>query len=341
VGIDCGSQIILCDLPIRLDTYVGCSHACSYCFVKKKTDITDVKPDFSEASLRKFIAGGRTQSTNWCDWDIPLHVGGVSDPFQPAEAVHKKTKKMLEVFAETGYPFVFSTKGRLAKEPEYLNLIRRCNCVAQVSIASPEYDEYEKGAPPFAERVEIVRALAQNTRRCLCRIQPYLPQHHASIFASLEAFAEAGAYGVIVEGMKYQDKRPDTERVAGDFCYKLDLLRKRFTELRKEAHRLGMKFFSGENRLRGMGDGLCCCGVEGVPGFVGNTFNYNHFLFAPPQCESHGGNEAPQDGALLPRYVPDASRGEEHRPQLVRRGHNVAEDEEDSAYRLRAGEIEV
>lgn len=299
MSVECGSQIVLCDLPVRLDTYAGCSHACAYCFVKAKVDISDVKPDFSEVSLRSFIAGKRTVLTNWCDWNIPIHVGGVSDPFQPAEKVYKNTKRMLEVFAETGYPFVFSTKGRLAKEPEYLNLIRRCNCVGQVSIASPEYDEYEKGAPPFAERLEIVRALAANTKRCLCRVQPYLPQHHASIFASLEAFAEAGAFGVIVEGMKYKDKRPGTERVAGDFCYKADLLRKRFAELRKEAHRLGMKFYSGENRLRGMGDGLCCCGVEGVLGFVGNTFNYNHFLFAPETAKATPAMKRTKTGSAL------------------------------------------
>ena len=32
----CGSQIVLCNLPIRFDTYVGCSHGCRYCFVQKK-----------------------------------------------------------------------------------------------------------------------------------------------------------------------------------------------------------------------------------------------------------------------------------------------------------------
>lgn len=96
---------------------------------------------------------------------------------------------------------------------------------------------------------------------------------------------------------------------------------------------------NGENRLRGMGDGLCCCGVEGVPGFVGNTFNYNHFIFAPPQCESYGGDEAPGDGALHQSYVPNASRWEEHRSQLFWRSHNVAEDEEDSACCLRAGGV--
>lgn len=34
-----GSQIVLCDLPIRFDTYKGCSHNCKYCFVQRKKDM--------------------------------------------------------------------------------------------------------------------------------------------------------------------------------------------------------------------------------------------------------------------------------------------------------------
>ena len=37
---NCGSQIILCHLPIRFDTYEGCSHLCSYCFVQRKADVS-------------------------------------------------------------------------------------------------------------------------------------------------------------------------------------------------------------------------------------------------------------------------------------------------------------
>lgn len=76
MAIDCGSQIILCDLPIRYDTYTGCSHACAYCFVKRKRDISQIAVDASIDTLKKFIKGERTQKTRWCDWNIPLHWGG-------------------------------------------------------------------------------------------------------------------------------------------------------------------------------------------------------------------------------------------------------------------------
>ena len=75
-----------------------------------------------------FIDGQRGESTDWCDWDIPLHWGGVSDPFQPAEKKHGVSLACLKVFAETQYPFVVSTKGtRLLSSPEYLRVLAKCN----------------------------------------------------------------------------------------------------------------------------------------------------------------------------------------------------------------------
>lgn len=59
MGIDCGSQVILCEYPIRLDTYRGCSHGCRYCFAQQKTDISVVKPDNCIESVRRFVGGGQ------------------------------------------------------------------------------------------------------------------------------------------------------------------------------------------------------------------------------------------------------------------------------------------
>lgn len=52
----CGSQIVLCNLPIRFDTYVGCSHGCRYCFVQKKNgQLEAVKKGGTVESLKAFV----------------------------------------------------------------------------------------------------------------------------------------------------------------------------------------------------------------------------------------------------------------------------------------------
>lgn len=274
----CGSQIILCDVPVRFDTYVGCSHACSYCFVKRKTDIKDIGLGESVQSLINFIQGARTLETAFADWDIPLHWGGMSDPFQPAERYHKRSYECLKVFAETKYPFIVSTKNKMIADDEYLDLLKKCNCVVQFSAACSKYDELEQGASTFAERLEAARKIAASGIRVNIRVQPYLPQCFNDIMSSLDLFAEAGVYGCIFESMKYQKKVEGTIIIGGDNVYPTKVLYPQFKKLKDKCHKLGMKFYSGENRLRQMGDDLCCCGVDGM-GWKVNTANLNHLLF--------------------------------------------------------------
>ena len=145
MGCKCGSQVILCNLPVRFDTYTGCSHACKYCFVQKKQNIARIQRGETVDALRSFIQGKRCRDTAWCDWNIPIHWGGMSDPFQPIEKNIKASYECLKLLAETKYPFVVSTKGRLVADPEYLELLARCNCVVQVSMVCSKYDPLEPG----------------------------------------------------------------------------------------------------------------------------------------------------------------------------------------------------
>ena len=48
----CGSQCFLCDLPIRFDTYKGCTHLCKYCFVQRKNTL-DVELGESVSVLKR------------------------------------------------------------------------------------------------------------------------------------------------------------------------------------------------------------------------------------------------------------------------------------------------
>ena len=106
MGCKCGTQVILCNLPIRFDTYKGCSHGCKYCFVQKKANIAKIQRDETVEALRSFIEGKRGRETAWCDWNIPIHWGGMSDPFQPIEKNIRASYECLKLLAETQYPFV-------------------------------------------------------------------------------------------------------------------------------------------------------------------------------------------------------------------------------------------
>lgn len=274
----CGSQVYLCDLPIRFDNYNGCSHGCSYCFAQSFKDITKIKKDEGVTALRRFIEGRRNLETSWCDWDIPIHWGGLSDPFQPVERKHKTTLACLELFRETQYPFVVSTKGKLLADDKYLSLLKECNCVVQISAVCSSYDKIELGCPTFEERVEIMRKISPHVKRVIARMQPYLHEVFDEAYESLAKFKEAGAYGVIVEGMKFKKKKEGLVKIGGDWCYEYDIILTDFLKLKERAHELGLKIYAGENRIRSYGDSLSCCGIDGLEGFKGNTYNLNHML---------------------------------------------------------------
>ena len=72
MGCKCGTQVILCNLPVRFDTYKGCSHGGKYCFAQKKQNIAKIQRDETVEALRSFVEGKRGRETAWCDWNIPI-----------------------------------------------------------------------------------------------------------------------------------------------------------------------------------------------------------------------------------------------------------------------------
>ena len=274
---ECGSQILICDIPIRFDTYRGCAHNCSYCFAMRKYDIQNIANGEGVEALKNFIIGKRNSECAWCDWDIPLHWGGMSDPFQPVELKKRRSIEALRLFAETQYPFVISTKNKLIATDEYLELIKQCNCVVQFSAVCSEYNRIEKGASTFEERIDAASKISQH-KRVIIRVQPYITGVFKSVLKNINRFYDAGVYGVVFEGMKYFQKKEGTIKIGNDYVYSSDVLKEHFRIFKENLHSKGMKFYSGENRLRSMGDDLCCCGIDGL-GWKANTANLNHYLF--------------------------------------------------------------
>lgn len=282
---NCGSQCWLCDLPIRFDTYSGCTHGCTYCFVTQKKvgrdSFESVSTHESPTSLVKFINGQRNKETVWCDWDIPLHWGGVSDPFQPYELKCGASLECLKIFKETGYPFVVSTKGtKILTRPEYLDALKGCNGVIQISMACSSYDFMERGAPSFEDRLEALHKLSAIVPRTIVRIQPYIRDYRDEIIENLPRFKQAGAYGVIVEAIKRTRKVKGEElvKVGGDLTYRYDIIKDDFLRIKQKAHEVGLKAYAGENRIRELGDSLTCCGIDGLEDFKPNTYNLNHLV---------------------------------------------------------------
>lgn len=279
---ECGSQCYICDLPVRFDTYQGCAHGCKYCFVYRKTDIQKIKVNETVQALENFVKGARNANTNWCDWKIPLHWGGMSDPFQPVEKQLHVSLECLKLLAKTKYPFVVSTKSILPMSEPYYSLFKECNCVFQVSMVSPTLvSRLELGAPSYDERLKMIEAMSKVCKRVVVRCQPYVLELHDEIKEQIKNIAAAGAYGIVFEALKMQSRHKGLVKLGADFVYPKAILLKKFLELKEECHKYGLVFLSGENRLRNLGDSLTCCGTEGLEGFEVHKYNFNHKFYDP------------------------------------------------------------
>ena len=264
-----------CPMGVSVDTYQGCSHRCRYCYYDdRNTAMQDVAFDEGVKDVQRFIRGERTPELAHIPAGYPLRLGRFSDPFQPCEAVHRRSLAVLKCMRASCYPFAFTTKGILASSPEYLAVLHDCNVVGQVSLTAPSMDRLEPGAPSYLERLVILWKLSKVCRRVIARAQPiFFDREHVDEFiGTLDDVAQAGVYGVLVEAMAQGHANGHGSRSMDLPHYTLLEIVHYGKIIRDQVHARGLKFFSGDVCMRHLGPALVsdspiCCGWGGLPGF--------------------------------------------------------------------------
>jgi len=286
--IKTGSQILHCSNPLNFDTYKGCSHECEYCFAKRGNNITKIKNGGGWISFKNWINGERNEFTKWCSRELPIHIGGLSDPYQPIEKIEKRTRKVLEYIEKTkpDYPLIISTKGVNVLKRD-LKLISNMNVAIQISMISPDFDEIEPNAPTYNQRLNSLQEISLNCKRLLIRVQPYILESKEYLLQILSEYKKQGVHGIIIEGMKWRSMKDGLVKVGADCCFPRQVLIDDFKEIKAECYNVGLKFYCAENRLRDMSDSLNCCGVDGMDGFIEQTYNITHHLFGKKVIDSN------------------------------------------------------
>lgn len=265
----------VCPFPLNFDTYRGCSHACKYCFAnlanfaKKTTVASKVEPTGCVKDLARFASGKRNALDSWCDWDIPICWGRMSDPFQPCESTHRRSLECLKWFAKTGYPFIVTTKATMcADDPEYYSVLKDCNCVFQMSMCCSRLDVLEQGAPTYAQRLAAMEKIAKVVPRIICRWQPFFNEYLRDAVATVGDVANAGAYAILV-GTAYLKRKTRlcNEFYNGYYHYPVKVTESAYRQIRKACHDCGIVFLADD--LRRMSDAMPCCtgDVSGLKGF--------------------------------------------------------------------------
>ncbi|MFC1932460.1 radical SAM protein [Chloroflexota bacterium] len=160
-----------------INPYVGCQHACSYCYARFMKRFTGHKEPWGEfvdvksnaLDLLKLEIKRKKKGRVW--------VSGVCDPYQPLEAKYELTKRCLEIF-ENCWPFTIQTKSPLVlRDIELLKGARDIQVGFSIATADEDIRQlFECGAPSIKGRIKALDNLHCAGVRTYAMIAPMLPE---------------------------------------------------------------------------------------------------------------------------------------------------------------------
>lgn len=297
------SQFCFCALPLRLDTYRGCSFRCTYCFARYRGGNSPDSAVYAAdpRSIENIFCRALTQRGaklsivgQFIRRRVPVHFGGMSDPFQPAESRFRSTAKVLQILGKYQYPTVISTRSTLVLKEPYINLLRELRpLVVQLSFSTTDDHVGQRLEPrcdPPSALLRVGEKLVENGINVTCRWQPFVPGVSEAPDEFIRRVASVGCRHVAFEHLKLPLERRNplwnelTKAVGKDIhkeYVRIGALRDgreyvlppeekldRVIEVAKLTRRAGMTFGAADNEFQYLSDNFACCsGVDQFPGF--------------------------------------------------------------------------
>ncbi len=164
------------NLPVgdySVNPYVGCTHACRYCyasFMKRFTGHQETWGEFLDVKYWPEIKNPQKYAGK------ELFIGSVTDPYNPQEETYERTRALLTQLQGSGAKISIATKSALILRD--LELIRSIPG-ARVSWSINTLDEGFKNdmdkAAPIEQRLAAMEAFYKAGVRTACFISPIFP----------------------------------------------------------------------------------------------------------------------------------------------------------------------
>ena len=308
------SQFKFCPNAFRVDMYRGCDFGCKYCFanmeafhetgtglsVWREADIEDVKRKFQLAL--ETDKESKSVIVEMLRHRVPIHCGGMSDPFQSREKELKLTHKLIELSNKYDYPIMFSTKASWFPWNDFDKILNPKIHAFQISIMGyhSEYMHDWEGThtPSVSRRAEFVLFLRQDMGMwCSVRIQPIiditeamrlmyyledLPSYYS--IEHLHVIADSyTAHKVLTEHAK--DFGHMFVQNGGVLEFRHDIKKRHAEKLIQIANRFGVKVGVADNDLHYMSQSRCCCGLDLCGEAFGNYLKYNETYLATGESD--------------------------------------------------------
>jgi DNA repair photolyase len=160
-----------------INPYIGCSHACRYCyaaFMKRFTGHRERWGEFVDVKLNAaaLLAKEIQRKPRGRVW-----ISGVCDPYQSAERRYELTQKCIEILVEHQWPVTIQTKSPLVlRDIEILCRFKDVEVGLSITTADESMRKiFEPGAPPIDKRVHALDVLHSRGIKTFAMIAPILP----------------------------------------------------------------------------------------------------------------------------------------------------------------------
>lgn len=187
-------------LDYALNPYMGCTHACIYCYAPSVIHWNGKWGELVEAKVNLPRILSKTIRTKK---KSVVGLGTVTDPYQPIEEKYQITRRCLEILQLHDFPVCIQTKSALVLRD--IDLLREfSNIEVGVTLTSPDdsvRSKLEPGASSVAERLRALRELGENGIDTWVFLGPLMP-HITDIEGLVDAVAEVKPKYVIVDRLR-------------------------------------------------------------------------------------------------------------------------------------------
>lgn len=170
-GIITKSNLPVCDYSVN--PYVGCEHACKYCyasFMKRFTGHTEDWGSFVDVKFWDKIKNPQKYN------DKEFFIGSVTDPYQPCEKEFERTKTLLEELKGSGAKISISTKSDLIlRDLELIKSFPNARVSWSINTLDENFkDDMDKGVS-IERRFKAMKIFHDSGVRTTCFISPIFP----------------------------------------------------------------------------------------------------------------------------------------------------------------------
>ena len=167
-----------CTWNDRLDPYgCGCAHDCSYCYAKSLLEFRGLW--HPEAPTRASAYEIRHTLHRMKGKGKVLRIGGMTDPFQPAEREHRITYSLIKQLNAHRIPYLLVTKSDMVAEDYYTEVMDKSLAHIQITITTTDdalARTYEH-APAPSRRIAAVEKLQALGFDVQVRLSPFIPEY--------------------------------------------------------------------------------------------------------------------------------------------------------------------